>query len=745
MDLITLADTLMRHRLAVAIGVVITTALACVGLSQLGFDDNPRAIFRSDDEDFREMERIFEQFGTDDRSSFLVVHSDELFCAESIADLRRLVAEVEQIDGLQSVFSLTDPRLVVFDPLPRPLIPPENTENDTAAFANARAAALKHPLVAGNLLSEDGNHTLVTAELAGDELAISDIQPVHDRLLEIAQRFTATSTLEVHVTGIPSVRVDAFNLVQEESGRFTFLCGLAGFVMAVVILRSWQMVLIVWCTALMGALWTVGALGLLGEQMTVLSVVLPTLVIVVGITDSVHLVVDVRHSRALGLSPQLAARDAVRHLTVACGLTSFTTAVGFASLGVTQTEIVRRFGLACAMGAVLTFVAVITLVPLLASTRLGEGVLPPKSGKRFDAAVSAGGTFLIDVVLRFRWPITIGGVVLSIVLGVVALQLEPENEIAESLPDDAESTRALQLFDAKFGGVLPSFVVVDWPSDVSLSSPELKSALEDVHELCIASPSVEHPFSILNFMQALPGFKIEQLPEEATGNLVRSDLNRAVVVSRSRDLGLAFHADNLPVLEEGLRELERQHRGFRFRLTGSSVLGARNLVQMIFDLTASLGLASVVIFITLTIAFRSIRIGLICLIPNALPLLIAAFLMVWSGESLRFAGVIVFCVCLGIAVDDTIHVVTRFQRELRDVGDVEEALRRSIHAVGSALIITTVVLMVGFSITLTSEIPSNRLFGWLACTAIASALLGDLIVLPAMLACFTKRVGKAES
>jgi predicted RND superfamily exporter protein len=240
--------------------------------------------------------------------------------------------------------------------------------------------------------------------------------------------------------------------------------------------------------------------------------------------------------------------------------------------------------------------------------------------------------------------------------------------------------------------------------------------------------------------ETVPGANFALLPDAAVKKLARPDSRRAIVVCRSPERGASYHSRAFGELAEKLKTLEAGHPGFRFRLTGSAVVISRNLGQMISDLASSLGLASIVIFVTLTLAFRSLRIGLICLIPNALPLLLTASVLVWAGEPLRFSGVIVFCVCLGVAVDDTIHVVNRFRRELQIVGDVDEALRRSVQAVGSALVITTLVLLVGFSITLTSAIPSNRMFGALSCCAIGSALLGDLVVLPAMLSCFAKRL-----
>eukprot|EP00913_Durusdinium_trenchii_P028335 g26563.t1 len=721
------------------------TFLSGYGVTRVGFDDNPRAIFRTDDEDYRVMEEVFTQFGSDENDCYLIVGCDDLFSHETLSQFRRFVDELGRIDGVESVNSLIDERLVTFKPtalgfaIPQPLLPPKGANATAAEYDQARRDALKHPLIRGNLLSDDAKYTMVRVRLAGDALSISQIKPIQQELLSLARKYSQDGPFEIHLTGVPAIRAEAFTLVQDESKRFTVLCSIAALLMAIVILRSWQMVVVVCTASLIGVLWTVGTLGLVSEDIHALTVVLPMLVMVVGFTDSLHLAVDIRRSRAEGLAPPVAARDALRHLTAACGLTSFTTAVGFASLGVTRTEIVRRFGLACGMGAVMTFVAVIVLVPLLTSTHMGHGMLPPKRGRNLDKKVAVAGLALINLVLRFRWVITAAGVVLAIGMALTASRLTPEHEIRENLPDNSESARALQLADQHFGGILPSFVLVEWPEGVTLTSPELHNALADVHQVCEQGEVTNHPFSILTLAEAVPNGNIALLPKESVERLAKTETRRAVVVCRSPELGASQHSRAFAELAERLKELEDRHDGFRFRLTGSGVVISRNLGQMIVDLASSLGLASVVIFITLSIAFRSLRIGLICIVPNALPLLLTASLLVWWGEPLRFSGVIVFCVCLGVAVDDTIHVVNRYRRELQIVGDVDEALRRSVQAVGSALLITTMVLIVGFSITLTSAIPSNRMFGALSCCAIGSALIGDLVVLPAMLSCFAKR------
>ena len=731
----TITDVLVKRRSLIATSIVLMTIAAVYGISQTDFDDNPQNLFDSSDEEWEFLNGVVERFGAQDSTCFLVVTADNLFSRQTVQDIRRLAIDARQLNGVTSVLSITSRSLLAFDSALRPLGIPRPLDADQ--LRRARDRAISHPLIAGQLLSRDGKWLLIKAEISGGDFSIGDLQPVTDELLALAERYSRDSTLSVRVTGIPAIRVEIFNSVQAETARYTVLGTIAGFLMSVVLMRRLATIFVVAAVSLVGAVWTVGALGLVGEKLTVLTTVLPMLVLIIGLTDSVHIAFDIRRSRADGLGPPEATSHAMRHLTLACLLTSVTTAVGFGSLYVTDISLIRRFGLACAAGCALTFLAVVTVLPFLASTRIGNGILPPPGKGVLEIRVKSLLLRLVNFSLKYRWTVTVAGICLVVCTAVLSMRLKPENQMNESLPGNARSIVALRIVDEQFGGIIPSFVVVKWPEQLTLSSKEVRTVLHEVHEICEHSPATNAPFSVLNLMQLKDG-NMDRLPDTVVRTLVSEQHRQAVILTRTQDQGSAMLSRLFQRLKARLIDVQNLHPEFQIRMTGFGVLATRATQKMIGDLARSLGLATVVIFVTMTIAYRSLRIGLICLLPNALPLLITAALLAVFDGTLRFSSVIVFSVCLGIAVDDTIHLVARFRRELSACGNVDEALRRSVTAVGSALIVTTGILVVGLSIPITSEVYANRLFGKLSCIAILSALLADLILLPAMLACFIR-------
>jgi predicted RND superfamily exporter protein len=190
-----------------------------------------------------------------------------------------------------------------------------------------------------------------------------------------------------------------------------------------------------------------------------------------------------------------------------------------------------------------------------------------------------------------------------------------------------------------------------------------------------------------------------------------------------------------------LLAIQSKHPEFQLKLSGSAIWRWENLYQIVIDLATSLGSASIIIFITLTIAYRSIRIGLISIVPNVLPLAATGAWLVWKNEALELVSVCAFTVCLGIVVDDSIHFLSRYDAERRTALNRKDAIRKAFGNVGIAMVMTTVVLVAGFGTVAFSDSRDHHIFASMGAITIAAALICDLIVLPAMLACFADEVG----
>lgn len=744
------AEWFARHRGWLAGVIVALTSIGLFGTTRLGFDDLPMNVFKTEQADFELLQTLFADFGSDDGECVIVVEGDPLFSPQGAELLRSLTTELRQVKGIEAVRSLADVAVLGPDGRWGPALP--RSTASIPEFAAAQGVAESHPLIGGHLLSRDGNTTLVIASLEGDSLPISEVKPRVLAIQEVLAKFAAPNGFRLRLTGVPPIRYEIFSSIRRDSVRLMLLGTCLAFLMATLLFRRFWAVLVVAIPPLLAAVWAVGFLGLIGEKFNVLNTILPVLVMIVGFTDSVHLMFDVRHSLARGLSSMAAAKSAIVHLGAACALTSFTTAIGFGSLMVTSVDMIRKLGMVCAVGAVLAFVSTILLVPLLASSTVGPrlaAAAPARVWSRASVVINrwaaALSLKLIDAIIAHAGWVTLGGVLVVAGMGVLATRLAPNNRLTENIPETNESAQALFHIDKTFGGLLPSFVLVEWDESHELGSATVLSAIEDAQRLLESHSGVGRPISILNLLRSLPGdhdalaTKVSMLslvPSEVVNRFVRPQRRRAVVEFYLPDLGTKVHEPMFRSIEQSLAEIQTRYPGVRLDLTGTAVVASRNINQMIADLAKSLGLATLVIFTTMTLVFRSWRLGFISLLPNAFPLLATAAWLVITGRPLELTSVIVFSICLGIAVDDTIHVINRFGRELRDGHAVRPAIKQTFLAVGSALVTTTVVLLVGFGSVAISEMPPSQLFAELGALAIFAALIGDLVILPAMLVFF---------
>ncbi|MFT5152189.1 MAG: putative RND superfamily exporter protein [Planctomycetota bacterium] len=378
-----------------------------------------------------------------------------------------------------------------------------------------------------------------------------------------------------------------------------------------------------------------------------------------------------------------------------------------------------------------------TAVPLLSGILLaGKAACRVPRGASVRVPVEA----FIRWVVRHAKLVSVIGITTTLALLAVAMQLVPDNRLTEATPDGSEAVAALAALERGFGGGLPGIVLCEWPESVSIDSPELSNFIAEIQAMLDEHPYTHSPLSALSLAKLLPGeaglADVARLPVELTRRFLRADKRRALVTSLIPDLTAREAAAAELELDDGLREIVSRYPGHSATLTGTSFVARRNINVIIEDFVIGLAMAAGIIWIVLTIALKSWRLGLLAILPNAFPLVMAAASLVLMGLELQVASAIAFTVCLGIAVDDTIHFLARYRRERAEGQSKDEAVVRAVIGVGSALIVTTLVLLAGFGVIGLSAIPTSRLFAWLCTLGLVGALIGDLIMLPALVAAF---------
>ena len=723
------------RRLAWAL-VAAVTVLAGYGISRLRIDDDLRSLIRGGNGDFALIDEVAAVFGPPDRDCILRVtaRGGDIFAAGTLEPLQALVDRLATVPGVERVRSIFDVRRQGAAGAVLPVIPRTAEPLDADRRAEVRSRALEHPLLAGQLLSGDGASSLVLVRLEPGYDAGVKLGPMVAALeaavgADGSPEEVAAAPLAVELTGIPALREQATQALRRDMIVFNSLGLSLAVILSASVARSLRSTLVACLPPFVGAVWALGVLGLCGAPVNILTSVVPSLALVVGTCDSIHFIEDMRRSARRGLDPLAASANAVRRIGTACGLTSIVTAIGFASLAVARIDVVRTFGIAAAVGALASFAAVTLLTPLLASLPFLAGGRLGRSSRR--AGRLAG--LLAGFSVRHARPLAVAACLATLALTLLGTGLEADNRVADSLPRAAPAARALESVDGEFGGVMGIDAIVRWPEGVDWRSEELVAALADVSATLTAAAPVSKPVSLASVTADLPARARQRLPAEPFRDLVSPTDRMAIVRARISDLGSRRLEGIYDRIDSDLAALEAARPGWRFDLTGMSVVSARNIRQLVRDLGSSLLLEVTVIGCILAIAFRSPLAGLVSLVPNVFPLAVIGAVLVLSGRGLDPASVIVFNVCLGLAVDDTVHILAALSRQRREGVSIQTAVRRAVAETGNPVVIGGLVLSVGFAAVMASSVPVLAGFGLLACAAVAAATLSELVFLPALL------------
>lgn len=651
-------------------------------------------------------------------------------------------------------------------------------DDGCAAFAGClwRQSTESSRGACGNGVDDDGDG-LVDCE-DSDCIRHPDIPDCHatEAVIARVEAFKRDHpTFDAWLGGVPYVSGIYTDVIRHDLVTFVPLTGLLTALILLVIFGSARGVLLPSVTVALAVIAALGAMMATGGKLNIINSSMPTLLLVIAVADGVHILSRYLEEAAVAQTPREAASRTMAHMTGACALTSITSAVGFASLLTAQLPIIRSFGIYSGLGILLAYLVTMLLVPpVLSLMPLPRGREQERS--RSEQSLSARlARWTTDHAVMLVWEHRRACGVAMLVGLVVCLvgvsRVEQNSHLLAELADDHPASEANRVIEAHLGGVLSGAVMVyGEPGD--MARPEVLGALDQIGAFAEAwrwedgRPLVSQAISLAPIVKeahadflgdptarTIPTTRagvvalLDQVPAERRAELTSADYAVTHLTFRMYDVGSAAWS----ALREGLEaEIARELAPlgtFRVVFTGSSTLGQDAMGFMTRDLVTSLFLAVVIIMVLMTVLFRSLWLGVLSMVPNLLPLLVTLATVGYLGIDMRVSTAVVFSVSLGIAVDDTIHLLVRFREELRRTpSDYEGALRRAMHHSGRAILFTTAILCVGFGVLSASEFTAVRELGLLGAVTLFSAVVGDLLVLPwVLLTVRPKQMGARSS
>lgn len=633
-----------------------------------------------------------------------------------------------------------------------PLVAPG--EVPTARHAAALAALVERSaLVGGRLVSRDRRLCVVV-------LSLDTAAPRSDVDAAIVRARATTSSppdgVRVSLSGLPAIRLEMVEALRADQLRLVALAFGLSLVVLVLGTRSRAGVLVPLATVGVTVVLTLGAMGLTGEPLNLLTNMIPPLLVTIGLAEAVHLVLRWEELAGEGLDRRRAAHLALDAMALPCLVTTGTTAIGFGALVLQETTILRHFGIIAATASMLVYLITVLLVPaaLPSFVPRAEADRAPSRGWLERALVE------IARLTGRRAAATILGSTLVLVGALlVARDLRVDSMLMDQFARGSSVARTTRALERHLDGVR-SLEVVLAAAPGHFATPEGMADVLHVSEWLRAQPGVLRATSLGDWLLearrvvrgdeelGAPTFASSReiaalrrmlvatagVGRDGTAGLVSEDGARARIEVRLADRGASRI---LAMLDDLTGEIARRP-GLEGRFAGEAVLASRGLDRIVRSL-GSLSAAVTLIFIVMTLLFRSLRLGLISIPPNALPIALTLAYMVVRGIALNAATVIVFTVSIGLAVDGATHVIARFREEaLRADVDAAELVRRTVVSSGRGVMLASATLLLGYGALLTSAFEPIRLFGELSAVAIAGSLVAQVVLLPALLAAFAR-------
>ncbi len=782
--IVYLAHLLTRFRWLAFTVAVVCTVLAAVWAAGMQFDFAPQAMFASSDEEAAFLEEFNAEFGPEDHVVIIaleatgdtdVLHEDALTWLTVVHD------QLEELPGTSAVQSVTT--IVTRRPVLRPpwivvrrAIEDLPVEAETAAVVRREVGA--NPLIDGTLVSKDRKVAAVIAFLDGDLSDIEQMRQALRPLQEVCDNNPPPDGYALHITGLPPVRVDIVENLKKDQAFLTPLTGGVFFLVLLLLFRRVLGAVLPLLAVLTGLLWTVGFFTAAGMSFNIISNVLPVLLLIIGVSNCVHILSRYAEEGEAGEKKgkgahraarrRAAMRHTIAHTATACLLATATTGVGFLSLTMASSRVLQVFGWQAAVGMGFLFIsAMVIMTALLPFCR------PPSPGERHDKPGDAGRmspvTWFVTgagyAAARHPWISIAACGLLTTVALVASRNVIINTNLIETYEESHPTLHALRTVEKSLTGIITVQVSLQaenrevfFQPDVfrsiasferyARSLPEVTTAEShvDVHEgvYRMLRPGEEHPeLPPLGEAGERRIAKARQILAQASAEepvspqvFIAPGGRRARILLRLRETG---SRDTLILVEKLNAQLAKDFPPggpVRARLTGDGYLGSVALDRVIRTIFYSLLGASVVIFLVIGVLFRSIRTGLLASAPNLTPLIVTLGYMGIRGYDLNVSNVIVFAISLGMAVDDTIHFLARFREEIKKDVPVEEAIRRTFLTTGRAIVLTTILIVVGLSVLTLSEFLPTRRFAELVSVTMTAALVGDLLLLPACLALF---------
>lgn len=585
-------------------------------------------------------------------------------------------------------------------------------------------------------------------------------------LSRLVKVFEDETKLDVRVSGMPYIRTMNSQSIIDEIGKFILAALGVTSLIFFFFFRSFRATIISMCVVIIGVMWSFGILGLLQYEITVLTALIPPLIIVIGIPNCIFLINKYQQEVKKHGNQALSLQRVISKIGNATLMTNITTASGFATFIITDSQLLKEFGIVASINIVGIFILSLLIIPIVYSfMSLPKTKHLKHLNKRWvDTFVN----WMENIVREKRISVYIVSIILLVLSIIGIYQIDISGSPIEDMPKKAEFFKDIRFFEEEFDGIMPVEIVVDTKKKKGVLKPSTLKKIDNLSDVVLEIPELSRPVSIVDlvkyskqaFYNGIP--KYYQLPtsQENTfimdvarkssnnGNLLKSFVDSTGQVARittyMKDVKTTRMEDIEGKLQENIDKIFPKDR-FDVYMTGSALIFLKGTKYLVNNLIMSLALAIGLIALFMAYLFRSFKMIIISLIPNLLPLVITAGLMGFVGVPIKPSTILVFSIAFGISVDDTIHFLAKYRQELTaNQWRIKKSVYAALRETGVSMFYTSIVLFFGFSVFAISNFGGTVALGMLVSATLLLAMLSNLILLPSLLLSLERNIANKE-
>ena len=716
--------------------------------------------------------KFLSKFGEEGNLILLALDDPNIYTPDVLNKWIALSKELKQFKQIDAVISIDNLPILVKDTATQRFITHKfiTKEVKTQAEADSLRQVLSERLpFYENLIYNKATNTLQTAVYMNKKIVNTKARKdfILNDFIPIIEKFEQQTGLKVHTSGMPYIRTLSAQNIMDEIGLFIIAALISTSLIFFFFFRSFRAMLISLGVVSIAVMWVFGFLGFFDYEITILTGLIPPLVIVIGIPNCVFLINKYQQEISKHGNQAKSLVRVIGNVGNVTLLTNLTTAIGFATFIFTESTLLKQFGIIASINVLSIFFISLLFIPIVYSYL----PIPKEKHLRHLHRNWIGGLikFIENTVKHHRIAVFVVAIGLLVASIIGIYKIKVSGSLIEDMPKSAAFFDDISFFEKNYGGIMPLEITIDTKQKNGVTK---LANLKRIDELCShieEIPEISKPLSIVNLVKYVKQAyyngnpKYYSLPTSQEQTFILSYIKN----SKGKANMLSAYVDSLgqtarittfmkDIGTEKMQHIEENIYGkaqklfpsdkYEVKITGKAYLFTKGTSYLATNLIGSLALAIFLIAVIMAYMFRSFKMIIISLIPNLLPLLITAGLMGYLGIPLKPSTILVFSIAFGISVDDTIHFLAKYRLELVARNwKISKSVYGALRETGISMFYTSVVLLSGFSVFLLSSFGGTKALGGLISTTLLFAMMTNLILLPSLLLALERSLSNKQT